>query len=370
MSQTEPTITQTEKTIACSSCGGDLSYKPGTKSLKCKYCNSEQEIADVPAVAVTESDYHSVLQNSANLGDKQELHTVSCSSCAAVVTMKPNVVSDFCPYCGTDIIVSGGTSCSVLKPKYVLPFKIEVKAAKEEFNKWIKSLWWAPNSITKMQNNTEKLQGMYIPYWTYDTATHTKYSGMRGDYYYETESYTDSQGKTQTHRVRKTRWSSTSGYVSNKFDDVLVIASKSLPTKIADDLEPWDLKNLEGFTEHYLSGYRTEAYAVGLEDGFEVVKDKIKGVINKTIESDIGGDTQQIISKDVDYNSITFKHILLPLWISTFNFGGKSYRFLINARTGEVQGERPYSWIKITLAVIAALAVIAGIIVLIKMNQK
>lgn len=372
MSNTEPTITQTEKTIKCKSCGGDLSYKPGSTSLKCKYCNSEQEIKDLPAEGeIVESDYKSILEKFASVSDKQELNTVTCSTCIAVVTMKPNVISDSCPYCGTDIIVTGGgTTFSVLKPQYILPFKIEIKVAKDEFSKWITGLWWAPNELKNQKNNTEKLQGMYLPYWTYDSATYTQYSGMRGDYYYETESYTDAQGKSQTRSVQKTRWTSASGCVSNEFDDVLVLASKSLPVTITDDLEPWDLASLNAFNENYLSGYRTEAYSIGLEEGFEKAKRKMEPKINTTICSDIGGDAQQIVSKDIEYNNITFKHILLPMWISSFNFKGKVYRFLINARTGEVQGERPYSWIKITLAVVAALAVIAGIIFIIKSNQN
>ncbi len=55
----------------------------------------------------------------------------------------------------------------------------------------------------------------------------------------------------------------------------------------------------------------------------------------------------------------TFKHILLPIWMAAYKYGGKSYRFVVNAQTGKVQGERPWSAWKITGAVIAGL-IVAG----------
>jgi hypothetical protein len=84
--------------------------------------------------------------------------------------------------------------------------------------------------------------------------------------------------------------------------------------------------------------------------------------IRSSVRSDIGGDTQQITTLSTEYNDITFKHILLPLWISAYRYNNKVYRFTINARTGEVQGERPYSAIKIALLVIAIIGIIVGIV--------
>jgi hypothetical protein len=104
-----------------------------------------------------------------------------------------------------------------------------------------------------------------------------------------------------------------------------------------------------------------ESYAIGLEDGFSDAREKMKPAIREKIRRDIGGDTQRIFSINTRYDGVTFKHILLPVWISAYYFGNKLFRILINARTGEVQGERPWSWIKITLAVIAAITIIGGL---------
>jgi len=179
-----------------------------------------------------------------------------------------------------------------------------------------------------------------------------------------TESYsTTENGRsvTKTRQVQHTRWHSASGTVSNAFDDVLVAGSASVPERLLDSLAPWDLAALAPYAEEYLAGFRSESYTVALEAGFEAAKQKMEPVIEQSIRRDIGGDEQRIARKDTRYRAITFKHILLPVWICAYRFGNKTYRIVVNARTGELQGERPYSWVKIVLAVLGAIAVALGV---------
>ncbi len=56
--------------------------------------------------------------------------------------------------------------------------------------------------------------------------------------------------------------------------------------------------------------------------------------------------------------------MLLPVWFLTYLHAGRSWQVMVNARTGEVIGARPYSAAKITAAIAALLAVIAVIVVL------
>ena len=149
--------------------------------------------------------------------------------------------------------------------------------------------------------------------------------------------------------------------LQSKFDDVLVCASHSLPEKIARDLEPWDLHELTAFDDRFLSGFVTESYQIDLRNGFDTAKNVMAPQIRTTVCQHIGGDVQQVTSISSEYNSVTFKHILLPLWISAYRYNDKVYRFMINARTGEVQGERPYSAIKIILFSLTIIAIGVGI---------
>lgn len=364
----EPKKEKISNELKCTGCGAVLEFKPGTTNLTCTYCGAENVIAQ-KAEKIEEIDYVKFINEKLDKEEKIDVVAVKCESCGASITLEPNVTSDECPYCDQNIVVEGGSTSTLLKPRSVLPFKITRKKAAESFRTWIGKLWFAPSDLKRNTQN-EKIDGIYLPYWTYDTNTDSYYSGQRGDYYYETEHYTttNDQGETVTkqRRVRRTRWTPVSGSVAIGFDDVLVIASNSLPTKYTERLEPWYLKDLLPYDNKYLSGFRSENYQVEVTAGMEIAKQKMEPTIRSTIRRDIGGDEQRISSLDTSYHDITFKHILLPIWISSYRYRDKVYRFLINGQTGEVQGERPYSALKIALTVLAVIAVIVIAVIIFK----
>lgn len=344
-------------------CGADLAYNVGAQSLKCPYCSTENVI---PAMAdsVGERDFRSFLAADQSSKATYEVATAKCVSCGAESTLDPNVTHDSCPFCGVAIEAVAETQ-ALIEPQSLLPFAVPAADAQKAFKQWLSSLWFAPNALKRMQNLKQNLQGVFLPHWTYDTDCTTSYIGQRGVYYWVTEHYTttDANGKSvrRSRQVRKTRWYPASGVVNNRFDDLLVPASSSLPAKYVAELEPWGLEHLVGTDRSYLAGFKTERYTVDLETGFAVAETQMVGPIERTIRGDIGGDTQRIFDRRTEYRDITFKHILLPVWISSYRYGDKVFRFLVNARTGEVQGERPWSIIKITLAVIGGLTLVAGI---------
>lgn len=359
-----------EKIFPCEQCGAKLEFKPGAESLHCQYCDHVTAIPQSDE-EIQELDFHAYLADAASHEDAVEVALIKCTNCGAEVTFDPNITSDACPYCDTPIISDGG-STKVIKPKSLLPFKIARDDGVNRFKEWIGGLWFAPSKLKHYARSDSKLQGMYTPYWTYDCDATTHYTGQRGEHYWVTETYTTMEnGKsvTRTRQVRKTRWYPASGVVWNNFDDVLVLASESLPRKQALKLEPWDLESLVPYSEEYLSGFRAEKYQLDLGDGFEEAKGIMDSTIRTTICQDIGGDEQRISSMRTRYDHITFKYILLPVWISAYRYQEKVYRFLINARTGEVQGERPWSFWKIFFAVAGGVAVVGGIIAAIAYAQ-
>ncbi len=353
-------------TFACTNCGSDLKYKPGTHHLNCEHCGTENEIPQMEG-DFKELDFHQYLSEKSSSEETLTEHFVKCENCGASSSLDPKITSSNCPYCATPLIVEQGKEEKIIQPKAILPFNFDKESAKNEFKKWVKKLWFAPNQLKKATLNFDHFKGIYIPYWTYDSDTFTKYTGQRGDHYYVTETYNttvDGKSVTRTRQVQKTRWRPAYGNVSNFFDDVLVVASKSLPEKYIYKLEPWDLNNLVSFDKSYLSGFITEKYQIDLGGGFEKAKEIIDPKIRALIRRDIGGDVQRIISMNTHYDDITFKHLLLPVFVSAYKYKDKVYQFLVNGRTGEVQGQRPYSWVKITLAVLLGLAIIATIILI------
>lgn len=358
---TEPTRA-IQQELACTSCGAILKFKPGTRHLSCEYCHAEQEIAAPPTTGtVEEISLEDFLSRQGNEEERLEVATVKCEACGATTTLGPNISADRCPFCAANLVVKSGTTSTIHKPQYLLPFGVTDQQAGQNFKRWLSSLWFAPGDLKHHADTAAKLAGIYLPFWTFDCETEATYTGQRGEDYYVSESYTaveNGREVTRTRQVRHTRWYPAAGTVTNVFDDILIEATRSLNSQKLRALEPWDLKQLAPYDDKFLSGFRTETYAVDVKAGYQEAKGRMEPVIRDTICRDIGGDRQIIHFVNTTYHRPTFKHILLPVWVSAYRYQNKVYQFLINARTGEVQGERPYSAWKIAGAIILGLIII------------
>ena len=350
------------KSYDCNSCGALLEFQPNVATLQCPYCESTVPIPQ-SADAIEELDFWDYLSKLESQAASFEQQTIDCKACGAQTTFQENLVASECPYCDTPLVMTKSSKKGI-KPKSLLPFRIVQAEALKKFREWLKTRWFAPNKL-KHYAQRGVIKGVYVPHWTYDSDTRTHYTGQRGEHYWETETYTETvngETVTKTRQVRKTRWYPASGTVFRSFDDVLVVASDSLPRSYAEALEPWDLEALVPYQDEYLSGFQAESYRIDLRQGFERAKELMWPPIRSDIHRDIGGDEQRISSHSTDYNNVTFKHILLPIWISSYRFNDKVYRFLVNARSGEVQGERPYSFWKIFFFSLFVISIISAIL--------
>jgi DNA-directed RNA polymerase subunit RPC12/RpoP len=361
--------TETTQRFPCAQCGAELHYAPGTESLRCGHCGYENRIT--PSTArVQELDFHQVVAELTARENRQESIVNHCDACGAEYSFDPAVHADTCPFCGS-AAVAGTTRHRHLQVNALLPFAIPAGQARDLFRRWLRRLWFAPGKLKRYGRDDSKLTGMYVPYWTYDAATVTAYEGMRGDYYQVPETYQtveNGQTVTRTRMVTNIRWSPAAGTVARDFDDVLVLASQTLSGYLTEALEPWDLQNVRPYQEEYLSGFRSEMYQLDPAQGFDRARQIMARTITVDVARDIGGDQQQIARLDTRYGDIRCKHILLPIWVSAFRFRNKTYRFLVNGRTGEVQGERPYSPWKIIAAVIFGV-VLAAVLALLFSQQ-
>jgi DNA-directed RNA polymerase subunit RPC12/RpoP len=342
----------------CSRCGAKVEFAPGTDELQCPYCGHRTAIRATGA-PIREHDFRSAISDQRGDAELEDVDSVQCGSCAALVEPPPAAEAFPCPYCGSSIVATA-RSQRLIKPQALLPFSIARDRATELFRKWIRRLWFAPNALKKLARLEGRLQGLYTPYWTFDASTVTSYTGQRGDNYTVTRTRTvvrNGRPVTERYEAVEIRWRRVSGVVSRNFDDVLVVGSTSLPRDLAEELEPWDVGNLVPYADGYLSGFIAERYQVGLEQGWVRAGERMEEVIRTDVKRDIGGDHQRINSLDTVHDQVTYKHVLLPMWICSYRYKSRVYRFLVNARTGEVQGQRPWSWAKITLAAIVLAAV-------------
>jgi hypothetical protein len=340
----------------CSGCGASLIYSPELGKMTCLFCGSEAEIA-ASTLQTTADDYLATLASLPKKLDEAVSKEVSCKKCGGSFSFSEKLFASHCTYCNTPAVID---CIQDITPKALLPFAISQKKAQEKFKIWVGSRWFAPNAFKAYLDESKKLVGYYFPYWTYDTQTVSRYNGYRGDAYYVTV-YKRVQGEEKEVQERRIEWTPANGVIDVSFEDITVGASHTIERSRLDDIEPWSTQELVDFDSQYISGFEAEEYALSLQDGFDIAKRKMESTIQYRVKADIGGDEQRVDYIDTQYLDIGYKAVLFPVWVASFVWNDKTYNYAINARTGKIVGERPYSYVKIAFAILGAVVVAGGI---------
>ena len=345
--------------LTCEQCGAVLSYAPGTAELVCSYCGHRNRIVEV-TVEIVESPLDPALRVAAGEAPPSQEIPAKCGSCGADFGFKPPSFAGPCPFCGQPVVADPGPWRKI-RPIGMLPFLIGAQEARRLVGDWLKGLWFAPSGTAEQARGPGRLHGVYLPYWTFDSRTRTSYVGRRGDVYYVmqyVDELVDGRRVRRAVQVPKIRWTAASGRVARDFDDVLVLAGETLPVHLVEALKPWDLDGMRPFTPDYLTGFAGELYQLPVDAGFAQAQAVMREVITGDVRADIGGDQQMIERMEVAHDATTFKHVLLPVWVAAFTFVGRPFRFVVNGRTGEVHGERPWSAWKIAGAAVLAVVLL------------
>lgn len=343
----------------CEACGAEQKYDAATKKLRCDFCGAVREVPKGQG-AIVEHDLFAGIDALPHGLGVDDTKVARCKECGAQVHFNGAKTATSCAFCGSSSILVQEENRKLLRPESLVPFAIEKKRANEEFARWLKKLWFRPSDLKRLAT-VQELGGIYVPFWTYDAQVASSWTADAGYYYYVTEEYeVVENGETvvKTREIRHTRWESAWGQRADAYDDVLVCASVGLPQELADSLKSFDTTQLVPYTPGYLAGWQAEEYAVDLQTGFGRAKEKIDSEQNERCAGDVPGDTHRALDVNNTYQDLTFKHVLLPVWLAAYRYRGEVYRYLVNGQTGEVQGKAPYSWWKISLTVLSLVAAI------------
>jgi hypothetical protein len=213
---------------------------------------------------------------------------------------------------------------------------------------WYGSRWFAPDRL-KRAAATDTVRGIYLPYWTFDAQVDARWTAEAGHHYYT------GSGKN---RRRHTRWVPAAGELARVFDDELVPATRGVRPDLLQKVSGFPTDRLVPYDKGYVSGWVVEQYQIDLVAAAararEVMDDKVRDACGRAVP----GDTYRNLHVASTYSHQTFKHVLLPVWLLTYDFRRQSYQVVVNGVTGAIAGERPWSWIKVLLAVLAALLVL------------
>jgi hypothetical protein len=347
---------------ACPACGADAEWNPGRQALVCPYCGTASPAVPEAGGAIREHDLAEALRAipASRRGWEADRRAVQCQSCRAISLFQSARVAQRCDFCGSPAILPYEATRAPIVPESVLPFRVTEPAVREAMRRWYGSRWFAPNRL-KRAALTDTVHGLYVPYWTFDARVRARWHAEAGHYYYVTEHHRDSSGRMRTRQVRRIRWEPASGEVAHVFDDELVPATRGLHPDLLRRIEPFPTSELAPYDPAYVSGWAVEQYQLDLVAAAERSRAQMDQKLREICAAQVPGDTFRNLRVEADYSDRTFKHILAPVWVLSYTYGTKSYQVLVNGFTGAIAGERPYSWIKIALA-IAALLVVAFLV--------
>lgn len=353
----------------CPECGANLEWNAAKQALVCPYCGTtaswraSEAGAGSGAGEVLEQDLEAALRDPRNqrgLSDQQR--EVQCQNCHAISVFSDGRVAQRCDFCGSPAIVAHEAFADAITPQSILPFKWSDAQVRDRLRQWYGSRWFAPNKLKKAAL-TDRLKGIYLPYWTFDAQAQAHWRADAGHYYYTTQSYRDANGQQQTRRVQQVRWVPASGALSHFFDDELVPGTVGVSLARVRNIEPFPtVAQLVPYSPEYVRGWTVERYQVDLRQAATIGKQQMQDQLRALCAARVPGDTYRNLVIDAQYHGRTFKHILVPIWLVHYTYGRKTFEIVVNGYTGKISGEQPYSWIKIlctAMAVIALIAVLA-----------
>jgi Zn finger protein HypA/HybF involved in hydrogenase expression len=347
MPESSPPELKALKKFNCKACGAEAVWTPAKQTLVCPYCGTVSDAAiKADASGIEENDLMAALQALPQevRGWQVSKKTVRCQSCQAISVFDPQRMAQNCDFCGSPALIDVQDLESPVRPEAVLPFIVPDTTVRESIRRWYSSHWFAPNALGD-KALTDTLHGIYLPYWTFDAQVHAQWQAESGEIYV----VRDSQGNAR----QQVRWSASSGEAQHAFDDLLVPASRGVHPRLLEAVSPFPTTDsLVPYDPGYVSGWVVEQYQIDLRAAASASYRRMEETLHAVCAQQVPGDTHRNLEVATSYSGQTFKHVLLPVWLLTYNYGTSTYQVVVNGVTGQIEGEYPVSWIKVMLVVI------------------
>jgi len=331
---------------ACPACGAPVDVD----DKFCNGCGSPQATEVVEAELIEQAHFR-------------------CENCGAQVATDPSQRSYVCPFCDSTYVVeldqqAGGRQ----PPEFVIGFAVTQEEAEKKFRGWIsESSLFRPGDL-KLARVAEKLRGLYLPFWSFSMLGQSRWSARIGEYWYRTQTYTttDSKGRTvtRTHRVRETEWWDLAGWHHRYYAGYLVSGSQGLPQEVAERIKPFHLPALKRYAPSYLAGWLSEEYSVERDDALAACQQEFYRREQQNVADFVPGDTHRNLHVQTNFNNVNSDLILLPVYLLSYRYGERLYRFLVNGQTGKVAGDKPLSWKRVWLAIGGGALLVALVVLL------
>ena len=300
-----------------------------------------------------------------------------CENCGATVEFPAETRSFRCPFCDSTYVVElPSRETGRQRPEFVIGFAVTPEQARARFREWIgRGSSFRPGDLSRSAV-TEKLRGVYLPFWSFSMRADSRWRAQIGEYWYRTETYTVTvtrNGKTttetRTRRVRETEWWPLAGKHHAYHRGYLVSGSRGLPQSEAEWVLPFRLEALKRYEPRFLAGWLSEEYSVEREVAFEETLREFHRREHDAVAAFLPGDTYSGLEVETDFSRIGSDLILLPVYVLSYRYGDRVFRFLVNGQTGRCEGEKPWSKGRITAFVVTLVVVLLLLFLLIMLLQ-
>lgn len=331
----------------CPSCGGALEFDSASQKLKCPYCGSEFSIDSFETsnkkeqTADKSGEPSSQAQGNMNwrempggqweAGEADDLNIYVCNSCGGEIVCEDTTVSASCPYCGSPVVMKGRLS-GMLKPDFIIPFKLDKKAAKAALKKHVNSKKLVPG-LFKDENHIDEIKGVYVPFWLFDAAVSAdiSYTGER------TRMWSDSEYDYIEHNYYNIR---RAGNVI--FDNVPVDGSEKMPDDMMESIEPFDFREAVDFKTAYLAGFMADKYDIDAKASIEAANRRVRRSTEEAFRQTVSGFGMVTENSScIDLKNGRAKYALYPVWMLNTRWQGNTYTFAMNGQTGKFVGDLP-----------------------------
>lgn len=343
------------KSYACPNCGANTAYDVSEGGIACEYCGY---VAPVKGVKVGkradefEFTLDTISQSTHGWGTQRQV--LQCESCGAELSIPHGTLTATCPFCASNNVNVTTSPEESLRPRFLVPFKIVKQQTIQISKEWLGKGWYHPNELAA-STVMQRLTGVYLPFWTFDTQVYAKWEAEVG-HEVKTRHYNSSTKSWETRTRIVWRWES--GQVHQNIDDFLVIGShpNHISHRILNQLFPFQMNGLVAYQPDYLAGWQALAYETTLTQAWESAKRSIREGTKKACYQDIPTNHVRNFSMSADFEDESWRYILLPVYIATYKFEDKMYQMMVNGQTGKIAGQKPVAWWKVWLAIAGMLS--------------
>jgi predicted RNA-binding Zn-ribbon protein involved in translation (DUF1610 family) len=334
----------------CPQCGATTAYSAKDGGLKCVHCGYYESPHEMKVGIRAESREFTVeTMKQVSKGWGVPRKELECQNCGSVTTLPVQMLAHTCAFCGSNKVIQRDAYQDLLRPKYLIPFKIDIQQCPGITNRWLGSSWMTPPQLGKI-GDIQSFVSIFLPFWTFDSKTEAMWKAEVGQI--KTEGYYDPDSKKhKTRTVTEWRWES--GHASLNFENLLVVGTNLLSKVLIDQMKVYQLAELVAYEPKYLAGFQARANDVPLNIAWEQARSEMREQTRSVCLGQASTSQVRNFSMTLDFRDEGWSYLLLPAYIAAYSYQGKIYQLLINGQTGVIAGQRPVDWVKVWAVIIA-----------------